>query len=271
MNKKIKIGLICFVIFAIISVGIWWISSEQNNRGLQASGYQEDWIENSITRVENNNWNKKWGRTETAETPNVYYAPKAVREKYLPVWRTLFMTKNNVTESYFDQHVKVIDTGLTDDRLWWELNRKNVLGRGREYFTVLYKIEIDWVKVAAIDRFAIKEADSEEYLGLSEIKDGLKEPTVNSIYQGFPERITRFIPIEEPIFFYSESVEYLKQVDIPRGSRHLKPGFLYLNANGEVVLEGFATIDYENNKCLEGHLNLNTGSGYVQPSICWQE
>lgn len=256
MKRVYKIVLILILHFVIILIGSLWFYRSQLKKLPSPTSFPQSHeateislsgvIEYSLKMHIIRNWKafSNYKGTNYKGEDKVQNSPRAVTEKYLPIWKTLFTKRNNIPEDYFNEHVEVVDTGITVDRDWWKFAmNKDVLERGREYFTILYKIEIDWIRVFSIDRFAIKEANSEEYLELPKIEENLN--IVKSSSQGYPEVITKFIPIQNSIFSSSvEAFQALKQVDVPRSSRYLEPNLFRLD-EGEVILWGYGTIDYE--------------------------
>ena len=62
---------------------------------------------------------------------------------YLEVWENLLKQRNNLSDTYFNDHIKVLKTSINE---WNE----------GESFRVRYQIKIDWMEVILSDHFMIK-------------------------------------------------------------------------------------------------------------------
>jgi hypothetical protein len=64
-------------------------------------------------------------------------------QKYETIWKELFMGKINLSESYFNAHIILCNTGI----MQWEENIT---------FSVCYNVKIDWISVRKCDQFIVK-------------------------------------------------------------------------------------------------------------------
>lgn len=192
---------------------------------------------------------------------HVSAAPIEVTHKYLPVWKKLFMKRNNITESYFNTHIRIIETGISTDE-----SRELTDGqhRGREYFETLYRIEVGWIKLSETDHLVIRRSEEERYLNIEEVC--LEEAQADQEFQ----KVRLFIPIEKPPMSFEDAVQKLKSIN--KSARNLKPVRLTLSypspsydtekiANGGVLLYGREVTDGASGTKIEGYLNLVTGRG----------
>jgi hypothetical protein len=186
-------------------------------------------------------------------------APKEITEKYLPIWRDLFMKENAISEDYYGAHIRVVETGLSTDK-----SRRITGDRGREYFEVVYRINIDWIQLNVADHLVIRRKNEQRYLNIDEFLAEEENAKVQS------RKVSRFISIDKAPMSFEEAVRRLKQINAD--AQCLKPYYLTLRfkspsydtdkiANGGVLLYGEGVIDLKKNQAVEGWLNLVTGKG----------
>ena len=262
MEKKIKIKLVCLVIVGIIVVSIWWILSGH------PSGETSEVTKEYRQVIQKSTWSYDLQNPEH-RSKHVSAAPKNITEKYLPIWKKLFMEKNKISENYYNKHIRVIETGISTDQ-----SRNLSPERGREYFEVLYRIKIDWIEFSEADHLVIRKKNQTEYLSIEEFID--EEESAKEKFQ----KVSSFIPIEGAPLSFEDAVQKLKQIN--SDAKYLKPVYLTLIfkspsydteqiANGGILLYGEGTIDFENNQCVEGYINLVTEKGSTMRVRCWTE
>lgn len=177
------------------------------------------------------------------------------------------MEKNNIREDYFNEHIRVLETGISTD----QSRQLSSVDKGHEYFEVLYSIKVDWIEFNEADHLVIRKKGQQEYLDTNEFIE--EEKNAKEKFQ----RIGSFIPIEKAPMSFEEAVKKLQQIN--SDAKHLKPAYLTLNfkspsydkeniANGGVLLYGKGTIDFKKNECVEGYLNLVTGKGSTMRMFC---
>src|SRR4030042_3781671 len=155
----------------------------------------EEVINNSVTGFREDYWKESWNAGNIDEIRNV---PNELKIQYIPVWQSMFIKKNGITDDYFNRHIEITDTGLSDDRSMFIAMggaSNKYPNRGHEYFEVLYKIKIDWIEFATIDSFAIRNPDSDEYLTEQQIESNQSVPVW---YHDPVTDIAAFYPIEIP-------------------------------------------------------------------------
>ena len=62
---------------------------------------------------------------------------------YQSIWKALFMEKNHLTESYFNSHIELSQSGINT----WKDGRS---------FSICYKIKLGWAEAYNCDQFMIK-------------------------------------------------------------------------------------------------------------------
>ncbi len=258
-KTKLIIGLIIIIILVLVWQG-------KNNllqmESLQDSEYQQV-IQYSANRTQDTYWKNSWNPGGTIEIQDT---PKEINEKYVPIWKNLFMKKNSMIENYFNKHIEIIDTGISTDQ-----SRFIAMGgfaderreRGREYFEILYKIKSDWVEFDTKDRFAIRNENSDVYLTQAEIEENMNAK--NTFHDSITD-IAKFHPLEKPNITFKQAVQKLQQINLPN-SKYIKPIFLGLDKkNGGIILYGIGNIS--DNECVEGYFNLLTGMGHLEEIRC---
>lgn len=63
--------------------------------------------------------------------------------QYQAIWKELFIAKSNLTEDFFNRHIKPYNT-------------KIVKSTAHEYFYVYYDVTVDWVTTNSVDSFMVK-------------------------------------------------------------------------------------------------------------------
>jgi hypothetical protein len=268
MNRKTKISLIFGVIIVVFLIISWWILRGQHGGQSPIEQPIKPTAEYQLL-IQQSTWIYDLQNPER-KAKHVSIAPEGITEKYLPVWKKLFMEKNNISEDYFDKHIKVLETGISTD----QSRQLSPASRGREYFEILYYIKIDWIELNNADHLVIRKKDQQEYLSIDEFI--AEEKNAEETFQ----QVGRFIPIEKAPISFEEAVEKLQQIN--SDAKYLKPVYLTLGfkspsydkeqiANGGVLLYGEGTIDFKKNQCVEGYFNLVTEKGSTMRTLCWYE
>lgn len=267
MNKKI-ILIVIFVLVIIVG-GIFYFLYKQQPTGQSPIGQLTKSSAEYNSVIQQSTW------TYDLQNPNrkaqhVSVAPEGISEKYLPVWKRLFMEKNGISNDYFDKHIKILETGISTD----QSRQLSPNSRGREYFEILYNIKVDWIELNNADHLVIRQKDQQDYLSIDAFI--AEEKNAKETFQ----QAGKFIPIEKAPVSFEEAVVKLQQINAD--AKYLKPVYLTLGfkspsydkeqiANGGVLLYGEGTIDFKKNKCVEGYFNLVTGKGSTMRTVCWYE
>jgi len=181
-------------------------------------------------------------------------------EKYLNIWKEIFIQRNGLTEQYFNDHIKIIQTRMDD---WW---------KGTS-FDVEYMITIDWAVAHEYDDFIIKiNADSISDPSFSSVPRGvlLSKEDIEKIVEAkaWSSEIHK-LTSDETFKFYSayDAIGFLiKQADVTTLCLN---GFYIDGTTGHMVLSASATYVNEWNKCINATLDLINGKATFYDSPCW--
>ncbi len=171
---------------------------------------------------------------------------------FFPMWKRLFVTENQMEESYFDSHIRVIGCYIREMR--WNSIRC-------QYFTVVYCFYLDWATMRLEDGFTI----SYDTLKLKNMLDTLEyERSFNSFGEKLPEDF---------IGYMRKQITSLKLIDSVVSKDHVVKSVtiasdllsfdvnkdIKLNYRGELILKLWGTVDYKANKCICAEISLVDG------------
>lgn len=168
-----------------------------------------------------------------------------LKEKYLPVWKELFMKKNNIDENYFTEHITVCYVFKND---WTE----------GESLVFDYQVKIDWAAALLTDSILVKLKGSQVYLTPDEVKtNGLIESRGRSLkYQ-----ISSIIP-HNTVISYSVALDKVRKTCFSS----LKPVVDPVNISrsldyeyGELLFQTSSTISDKDNQCKFATMRLSDG------------
>ncbi len=185
-------------------------------------------------------------------------------DKYFKIWKELFISRNKLSNTYFDMHVYPYRTA-TDS---WNDGIS---------FRVEYKIRIDWAEANLSDQFIIWLDPSTAGLYPSKFiprSTYLGKASINTLLDvfGFSSQIHKVAWIDELKF--NSRGEALQTLKTESGVADLGEGEVYyLNPSfnedaGHPLFRVHATIDKTQNKCLTGNLDLVTGEAEVRDTPC---
>jgi hypothetical protein len=267
MNKKYI--LVLALILVIVAVGVFYSLYKQQPGGQSPIRQLVKPTAEYKSVIQQSTWTYDL-QNPARKAQHVSVAPDGITEKYLSVWKKLFMEKNNISEDYFNKHIQIIETGISTD----QSRQLSPTNRGREYFEILYHIKVDWIELNNADHLVIRKKDQQEYLTIDEFI--AEEKNAGETFQ----QVGRFIPIDKAPISFDEAVEKSQQVN--SDAKYLKPLYLTLGfkspsydkeqiANGGVLLYGEGTINFKKNECVEGDFNIVTGKGSTMRTLCWYE
>ena len=200
---------------------------------------------------------------DTNFTINGNVLSQSQQEKYLEIWKTLFMEKSNMSESYFNKHItKYI---ITSDK--WNAGIS---------FGVNYIMHIDWVDIKCSDAFLVKmnsSYDSYEYLNIPRDVYFDKDQIEFNIDSKVDSEISYFNLLEK--LKYKNCTELRTAIIDSSGYEGAKVGRASYYVPGKlpredgdpyVIITG--VVSQQNNKCLRGHINLITGEYKVWEDAC---
>lgn len=185
-------------------------------------------------------------------------------QDYFSIWKTLFISRNQISESYFDDHIYPFRT---------QIDRTN----DGQFFRVDYKIKIDWAESNLSDQFAI-----------------WLDPSTAGLYPSIPAPRSKFLTKDQigemvNIFAFNSTIQKVSAVEhLKYGSRkdalnelrvasgisdlgdgevfYISPGFF--EDPGHPLLRVKATINQSENRCMQGILNLVTGECEIRETAC---
>lgn len=183
---------------------------------------------------------------------------------YFKIWKDLIISRNQLSESYFDDHIFPYKTEIDS----WNDGKS---------FRVEYKIKIDWAEANLSDQFIIWLDPSTTGLYPSKPtprSTNLSESQINSLLDifAFSSSIHKVAKITH--LLYDSREEAISALQIATGVNNLGSGEVsYENPSfnidlGHPILKVFATINRNENKCLSGKIDLVTGETVVREQPC---
>jgi len=270
--------IIVLGIIAIASVLCWWVLNSHTDESIKKdnqTGALTDANETlyqrvltySVNRMGKDYWKDSWN---PGGTQRIWDASIEVNDKYEAIWKDLFIRKNKMTEDYFNEHVSVLDTGISTDQSYWlSLGTRgdSIKARGREYYNVMYKVSVDWAQLSNIDYFTIRDNNSDVYFTSAEVVENAFIPEEVEKYTRERSHISLFLPVDKLGKNFFEAAQSLRELDKPR-TQYIEPQYIYLNNDGEIAIYGSGCADYNANIGVEGYYNVNTGKGTFNQKYC---
>jgi hypothetical protein len=182
---------------------------------------------------------------------------------YFNIWKELFLSRNQMSREYFDNHITLCSTTL---HKWAEGTS----------FEIFYKVKIEWAEYRLLDKFIIYIA-SNLYPGLNVPRNVLlSKIQVESVLNGnyFSSQSGIITPVNE--LKYSSAVDAMKalinasevdtfcfgSVSFPQRSlKKYTVGHPYFTASG--------VLNWNENKCINGLIDLITGETKINQDICY--
>lgn len=184
--------------------------------------------------------------------------------KYLRIWKELLISRNHLTEAYFNEHIFPYSTKIDS----WNDGKS---------FRVEYKIKIDWAEAKMADQFII-------WLDVS--TNGLfpSIPTPRDTYLNkdqidklvdklaFSSSIHQIAMIDQ--LKYSTLEEALQELRIASGIENLHSGQVVYEEpsfqiiTGNPILKSGAVISEAENKCMSCQIDLVSGETEVREHPC---
>jgi len=185
-------------------------------------------------------------------------------QDYFKIWKDLFIMRNQLSESYFDEHVFPYRTEIDS----WNDGQS---------FRVEYKIKIDWAEANLSDQLAI-----------------WLDPSTTGLYPSIPTPRSTFLSKAQinkmlDIFAFNSSIHKIAKIDhlkygtrndaileleTASGIENLGQGEAYyqnpsFNVDlGHPFLRVNATINMNENKCMQGIIDLVTGETEIRNQPC---
>jgi hypothetical protein len=188
-------------------------------------------------------------------------------QTYFNIWKGLFITRNQLSETYFDRHVSPWRTTIDT----WNDGIS---------FRVEYKIKIDWAEASLSDQFIIWLDPSTAGLYPSIIAPRstyLSKTQINSMLDifAFSSEMHKVAMIDH--LKYGSRKDAINVLESASGVNNLDAGEVYyqnpsFNEDpGHPMLRTGATLNQGNNECMSCNLDLVTGVTVVrnEPCIIW--
>lgn len=185
---------------------------------------------------------------------------------YFKIWKEIFLSKNQMTESYFDNHISICNMAIYQ-----------YANQGAQ-FEVAYKLTIDWFEVKFEGGFMILlyptylqnnptvNLPSNILLSKDQINTNIDNPFFSNPFH----KISSIIHLN-----YSTRQKALKVLSDAAGVYDLCESGLsiqYQNIDnlpiGNPVLTASATLNWAENRCVSGTMDLATGYFKVENNAC---
>lgn len=185
-------------------------------------------------------------------------------QKYFNIWKDLFIARNQLSESYFNDHVFPYSTVIDN----WNDGRS---------FRVEYRIKIDWAEANLSDQFIIWIDPSTEGLYPSvpaPRSTDLSKEQINKLLDIFAfssgiHKVTKTDHLK-----YSSRDEAIQVLQSASGVNDLGSGEVFYKSpdynedSGHPMLRVRVTVDKTENKCLNGVIDLVTGENEISNQPC---
>lgn len=201
---------------------------------------------------------------EKLEEVNLCDSPLCTQ--YYDTWKNVFISQNNMTEEYFNDHIIPYKTEIS---LWNE----------GESFRVYYQVSIDWMICKRSDQFIIN-INSEILYPALNVNRGeyLTEVEINQVISAHAFSSSINVIGSDNQLKYSSKKKALKAIRNEAGTNKIdfarykyfakKPVF---TPNGHPYMVANGVIDKNENKCLKSTIDLITGEIEINECPCWIE
>jgi len=184
-------------------------------------------------------------------------------QTYYDIWKDLFLTKNQISQEYFDSH---ITQGRTLLHRW----------NDGISFDIEFTVKVDWAEKKLDDQFVIY-IFSKCFPQLDVPRDTLlTKSQIDTIVSGFyfSSHIYKVNPVDE--LKYSSLEEAVKALRQASGNNSIDTGSVFYEQGdndsltiGNPCLESHGTINWNANQCISCYLDLVTGKTMVEPTYCY--
>lgn len=182
---------------------------------------------------------------------------------YFQIWKDFLLQKNNMSQSYFNEHI----TDITLASHEWD---------GGITFRVYYIFNIDWINIKGSDKFMVKMNSSYDIYRHLNIE---RDVFFNSAQIDF--NIQQKIKSEISFYNIEKSMEFdncnevyiaiknnINRTDFSMLSTGFYDGPNYPNEGGDPYIHFTDIINSEENRCLEGTINLYSGKVIFNETPC---
>lgn len=167
-------------------------------------------------------------------------------KKYQIIWKDLFLKKNNLTDSFFDKHIQLMQSSISN----WD--------DGVSY-NICYRIHSDWAIAYNCDQFIINIKDTVKNLDTNLPRDEyLSEDDIKVVLH---KRIhsSRILNLSDSTALkYPSMQDALQNLILAANVTTLCMGRVYINNLGHLTLEASAQYADKDNACITASLDLVT-------------
>jgi hypothetical protein len=179
--------------------------------------------------------------------------------EYLTIWKELLKEKNNLSQDFIDKHIELYNTEIHT----WEKGFS---------FRVGYKFKIGWAVAYNSDQFIIKINTDNTYYPSLDLPRGTylakEEIKIAADNRAFSSDIGKIANVDNII--YSTVDNALSDLIEFSGVNQLCINQITLNEdNGNLILSAYAQYENKENSCIEGTIDLITGTKNVNDTPCW--
>ncbi|MDP4202407.1 MAG: hypothetical protein Q8861_06910 [Bacteroidota bacterium] len=185
---------------------------------------------------------------------------------YFNVWKQLFLSRNNMTEDYFNAHIFPCSTGLGkwDDGI---------------SFNISYKVKIDWVEARLYDSFPVflNSSTAGWYPSIAVPRTTLlSKDQINSLIDASAFSAQMFtVASVNTLKYTSRQAAFKVLIKAAKTDTLCTSSILYKNTsrvnptNGHPYLEASGDINWDKNQCITGLIDLVTGETTITPGNCY--
>jgi len=177
---------------------------------------------------------------------------------YQNIWKQLFMEKNDLTEGYFNKHIELFGSEISD----WNDGTS---------FGICYKVKVDWAIAYNCDQFIIKIKEGNNIYPSLNLPRGtyLTKGNVKTVIhaQAFSSDITKLSNSE--ILKFNSFDNALTFLTNKAGANKLCSREISVDdSTGGLILECWAQYENEDNKCIDAKIDLINGSTSIVNTLC---
>lgn len=178
---------------------------------------------------------------------------------YENIWKELFLEKNNLNNEYFDEHITICKTGISE----WDEGFS---------FSISFIVTYDWAKSNCFDSFIIKIHEGNNHYPHVDISRGVylskQEITIAIYYDSFSSHISK-ISDSTQLKYVSIYDALNALIDSAKVDTLCITGIKIDGTSGNLNLEAAAEYVFENNSCVYGNIDLFTGETKIEDSYCY--